>query len=204
VGRAPTEASLATAEYAGRDAVEAAMASDPALQDGSRWQIYFAGALASLGFSPEEFARAGPEIRAEHFRANLWCVVRPGTAEALAGLRSHGLTVGCVSNSDGSVAELLQRVGLGAHLAFIVDSGVVGVEKPDPGIFRIALDLARVAPTEALYVGDLYPVDVVGARRAGIEPVLLDPLGRYGDRGCRTTPDIATLAGELVSASGPG
>ena len=204
VGRAPSEASLATSEYAGRDAVEAAMATDAALADGSRWQIHFAGALAWLGFSPEEFARAGPEIRAEHRRSNLWCVVHPGTVEALAGLRAGGLTLGCVSNSDGSVAELLQRVGLAPQLQFVVDSGVVGIEKPDPGIFRVALDLARVEPAEALHVGDLFPVDVVGARRAGIEPVLLDPLGRYADRGCRTAPDIATLARELVSSHGPG
>jgi putative hydrolase of the HAD superfamily len=204
VGRAPSEASLAAAEYAGRDAVEAAMASDPALADGSRWQIHFAGALAWLGFSPDEFARAGPEIRAEHRRSNLWCVVRPGTGEALAALRAGGLTLGCVSNSDGSVAELLRRVGLAEALDFVVDSGVVGVEKPDPRIFAIALDLARVHAGEALHVGDLFPVDVVGARRAGIEPVLLDPLGRYADRGCRTAADVAALARELVSPVGPG
>ena len=204
VGRAPSETLLAAAEYAGRDAVETAMASDPAATDGARWQIHFAGALAWLGFSPEEFSRAGPEIRAEHRRSNLWCVVRPGTVEALATLRSHGLTVGCVSNSDGSVAGLLERVGLGRELDFVVDSGIVGIEKPDPGIFRVALELARVEPAEAMHVGDLFPVDVVGARRAGIEPVLLDPLGRYAGRGCRTTPDITALAGELVSSLGPG
>jgi putative hydrolase of the HAD superfamily len=81
-----------------------------------------------------------------------------------------------------------------------VDSGAVGIEKPDPRIFAMALALADVAPDEALYVGDLYPVDVVGARRAGLEPVLLDPLGRYGDRDCRTSPDVPTLCRELVAS----
>jgi HAD superfamily hydrolase (TIGR01509 family) len=204
VGRAPSAESLAGAEYAGREAVEAAMAADPALNDGSRWQVHFFGALASLGFTREELARAGPEIRAEHERANLWSVVQPGAAAALAGLRRRGLTVACISNSNGTVAALLSQVGLGDVLDFVVDSGVVGVEKPDPEIFRIALERAGAAASEAMHVGDLYAVDVAGARRAGIEPVLLDPLGRYGDRGCRTAPDVPSLCRELVSSLGPG
>jgi len=199
VGRAPTVEALTAAEYEGRAAVEAAMAKDPALRDGSRWQFHFTGALTSLGFTREELAAAAPEIRAEHARANLWTVVKPRVLESLAGLREHGLVVGCISNSDGTVAQLLDRAGLGGVLDFVVDSGVVGIEKPDPGIFRIALDRAGVPPAAALHVGDLFAVDVVGARGAGIEPVLLDPLGRYAGRGCRTSPDIPTLCRELVS-----
>ena len=200
VGRAPAPGDLEGAEYAGRAAVEAAMASDPALGDGSRWQIHFTGALTALGFSPGELLKAGPEIRAEHARANLWSVVKDGVAGALDLLRSRGLVVGCISNSDGTVEALLGSVGLRPLLDFVVDSGVVGVEKPDPGIFRIALERAGVAAGEALHVGDLFAVDVVGARGACIEPVLLDPLARYGGRGCRTAPDIPTLCRELVSS----
>jgi FMN phosphatase YigB (HAD superfamily) len=54
-----------------------------------------------------------------------------------------------------------------------VDSGVLGIEKPDPRIFQAALQALRVAPEEALYVGDLYEVDVLGAQSAGIEAVLV-------------------------------
>ena len=200
VDRAPTAEALEGADYAGREAVEAAMAADPAVRDSTRWTAHFFGALTSLGFTPAELAKAGPEIRAEHERANLWTVVRPGTVEALASLSSAGLGVGCVSNSNGTVAALLAAVGLGDVLDFVVDSGVVGVEKPDPAIFRIALERAGVSAAEAMHVGDLFPVDVVGARRAGLEPVLLDPLGRYADRGCRTSPDVPTLCRELVSS----
>ena len=204
VGRAPSSEALEHAEYEGRAAVEAAMAADPALKDGARWQIHFFGALSSLAFTADEPQRAGPGIRAEHQRANLWTAVQPGAAAGLRSLRSAGLAVGCISNSDGTVEELLQRVGLGDALDFVVDSGVVGVEKPDPAIFALALERAGVAPAEALHVGDLFAVDVVGARRAGIEPVLLDPLGRYGDRGCRTARDVPTLCRELVSSRGGG
>jgi putative hydrolase of the HAD superfamily len=108
--------------------------------------------------------------------------------------------VGCVSNADGTVGRLLAGAGLAGHLEFIVDSGAVGIEKPDPRIFALALERAGVPPADALYVGDLYPVDVVGARRAGIEPVLLDPLGRYGERDCRTARDVPTLCRELVAS----
>jgi len=202
VGRAPGVAELVAAEYDGRAAVEAAMAADPALKDGTRWQAHFFGALTALGFAASELAAAGPEIRAEHQRGNLWTVVQPGAAAALAGLRAAGLVVGCISNSDGTVADLLARVGLGGVLDFVVDSGVVGVEKPDPAIFAIALERAGVRAAEAMHVGDLFPVDVVGARRAGIEPVLLDPLARYGDRGCRTATDVPALCRELVSSPG--
>ncbi len=204
VGRAPTAEGLAAAEYAGRAAVEAAMASDPGLRDGSRWQIHFVGALTSLGFSPGELIKAGPEIRAEHQRGNLWTVVQPGAAAGLAALRARGLTVACISNSDGTVAELLARVGLGGVLDYVVDSGVVGVEKPDPAIFALALERAGVAAAEAMHVGDLFAVDVVGARRAGLDAVLLDPLGRYADRGCRTAKDVPSLCDELVSSLGGG
>jgi putative hydrolase of the HAD superfamily len=202
VGRAPTIRALTDAEYAGRAAVEAATAAEPALRDGSRWQVHFFGALTSLGFARDELAKAGPEIRAEHERANLWTVVQPGAREALAALRARRLIVACISNSDGTVADLLARAGLGAVLDFVVDSGVVRIEKPDPAIFALALDRAGVAAAEAMHVGDLFPVDVVGARRAGIEPVLLDPLGRYAERGCRTSPDVPSLCRELVSSLG--
>ncbi len=202
VGRAPSREALERAEYEGRAAVEAAMAADPALRDGRRWQVHFFGSLASLGFSPGELQRAAPAIRAEHERANLWTVVQPGTAAALRALHEAGLTVGCISNSDGSVAALLGRVGLADQLDFVVDSGVVGVEKPDPAIFALALERAGAAAAQAVHVGDVFAIDVVGARRAGIEAVLLDPLARYGDRGCRTARDVPSLCRELVSSLG--
>jgi len=204
VGRAPTVAALAAAEYEGRAAVERALEADPAMADGSRWRLHFGGALASLGFGPADLAKAAPEIRAEHARAHLWTAVQDGVPAALAALRAAGFVVGCVSNSDGTVAQLLAQVGLLPLLDPVIDSALVGFEKPDPGIFRVALERAGVAAAEAMHVGDLFAADVVGARRAGLEPVLLDPLGRYGDRGCRTARDIPTLCRELVSSRSHG
>jgi len=201
LGRAPRPEEFREAEYAGRAAVEEMMAAEPGpSRDGDRWIAHFGAMFRALGFGDEDVAAVGPHVIAEHRRANLWTDPQPGAAEGLAALAAAGYVVGCVSNADGTVAEVLAGAGFADRLRFVVDSGAVGIEKPDPRIFEIALRLAAVSPAEALYVGDLYPVDVVGARRAGIEPVLLDPLGRYGDRDCRTSPDVATLCGGLVSA----
>ena len=64
----------------------------------------------------------------------------------------------------------------------------MGVEKPDPRIFRIALERAGVAATEAVYVGDLYSIDVVGARAAGLSAILMDPGACWGARDCPSAP----------------
>jgi putative hydrolase of the HAD superfamily len=200
LGRSPRPEAFAAAEYAGRAAIEAAMADPEGSTDGGRWTVHFAAMFEELGFSAEEIRRVAPHVVAEHRAANLWTEPTPGAADGLAALRDAGYVVGCVSNADGTVDTLLAGAGFAPHLAFVVDSGAVGIEKPDPRIFALALELAQVAPEEALYVGDLYPVDVVGARRAGLEPVLLDPLGRYADRDCRTSRDVPTLCRELVAS----
>ncbi len=191
---------VAASEYAGRAAVEADMASrGEADNDGARWKLHFRGMLASLGIDDEAFARVGPALLASHKERHLWCVVPAGTADALDALARSGWYVGCVSNADGKVAELLESHGLRHRLRCIVDSGAVGIEKPDPRIFALALEQSGIPAGETYYVGDVHDIDVVGAKRAGLVPVLLDPLGRYGDKGCRTTPDVPTFCRELVS-----
>jgi putative hydrolase of the HAD superfamily len=105
--------------------------------------------------------------------------------DALAALRR------VISNSNGSVRSILEETGLAAHLDFIIDSSVVGVEKPDPRIFHLGLREAGVAPVEAVYVGDLYSVDVLGARAAGLDGILLDPRGFWGPRDCRLARGLA-------------
>jgi putative hydrolase of the HAD superfamily len=73
------------------------------------------------------------------------------------------------------------------------------VEKPDPRIFRAALDALGVAPEEALYVGDLYEVDVVGARAAGISAVLLAQPEAGSPPGCRTVASLEDLVNDLLA-----
>ena len=103
-----------------------------------------------------------------------------------------------MSNSNGTVARLLHAIGLARHVDAIVDSTVVGAEKPDPRIFRHAADLVGVRPDEAVHVGDLYSVDVLGARAAGCQAILIDPVGAWVGVDCPTATDIQA-ASRLVA-----
>jgi putative hydrolase of the HAD superfamily len=96
------------------------------------------------------------------------------------------------------VRSLLDGVGVVDHLDFVVDSGEVGVEKPDRRIFDLALARAGVAAAEAAYIGDLYTIDVLGAGAAGLRAVLLDPGGFWGARDCAKAPDLLSAVRLLV------
>lgn len=116
-------------------------------------------------------------------REMLWRKAEDSAADVLAELRERGLRLAVVSNSDGRIEKAFQQAGLADHFDFFIDSFNAGVEKPDPEIFRMATELAGVSSSEAAYVGDLYEVDVVGARSAGLLPILYDPfeLNRNAD-----------------------
>ena len=123
--------------------------------------------------------------RGYNLPVGLWNRADPEALGAIRRVREAGLVAGVISNSNGSVRSILEETGLAAHLHFIIDSSVVGVEKPDPRIFHLGLREAGVAPAEAVYVGDLYSVDVLGARAAGLDGILLDPRGFWAPRDCR-------------------
>jgi putative hydrolase of the HAD superfamily len=102
------------------------------------------------------------------------------SAPALSSLRARGLALVCVSNWDVSLAEVLERSGLGGHVDTVVSSAAAGARKPDPEIFAAALEAAHCAADEALHVGDTPEEDVAGAEAAGV-PVLLLDRGGGGD-----------------------
>lgn len=135
-----------------------------------------------------------------HSRMHLWGATEPGTVAALERLRAAGVRLAVISNSDGRAAAALDAGGLLDQFEFVIDSGEVGVEKPDPRIFRIALERMGISAEDALYVGDLYEVDVVGARAAGLDVVLIDPSGEHAGRDVRTVRSVVELADELVAA----
>lgn len=139
-------------------------------------------------------------LLALHQTAHLWGATEPGTAEALQRLKEAGIRLAVVSNSDGRAATALAAGGLLDAFEFVIDSGEVGVEKPDPRIFEIALERMGVRARDALYVGDLYEVDVVGARAAGLDVVLIDPAGEHAGRDVRTVRSVPELADGLLAA----
>jgi putative hydrolase of the HAD superfamily len=103
----------------------------------------------------------------EEFQTALVFEPLPGTREALERLRSLGLALGVVSNWDSGLEEQLERIGLRGQLDVVVTAAEAGVEKPDPEIFRIALERLETSAERALHVGDA-AADKEGARRAGM------------------------------------
>jgi len=123
-----------------------------------------------------------------------WDHILPGTRQALDRIRQE-YTIAVISNSDGKIDAVLRRSGIFDCFASITDSGIVGHEKPHPAIFAAALREMNTDPAESLYVGDVYSVDYLGARGAGMQAVLFDVAGAYRERG---VPRVESL-GELES-----
>ncbi|MBI3767638.1 MAG: HAD-IA family hydrolase [Deltaproteobacteria bacterium] len=171
-----------------------------ATNDASRASFYFDRMLARAGVAlSAATAAAIAEVQAYHARENLWEDVPAEVVPALARRRAAGLRLVVVSNANGRLRAAFRRIGLAAHVDDIIDSFEVGCEKPDPAIFRLALARAATRPERALHVGDLYHVDVVGARRAGVRGVLLDAAGLYGDHDCPRVATLTALA-DLIEA----
>jgi HAD superfamily hydrolase (TIGR01662 family) len=110
-----------------------------------------------------------------------WDQILPGTREALERLRKQ-YAIAVISNADGKIDAVLRRCGIVDCFQSITDSGHVGHEKPHPAIFEAALREMKADAADSLYVGDVYSVDYVGARQAGMQAVLFDVAGAYRER----------------------
>jgi putative hydrolase of the HAD superfamily len=188
---------VAVAEYRGKAAVDATFRARRAGSDGTRLAPYFETIMATLGVATAAVEPIGAALRAENERQCLWRVVHDGTGDVLAGLVARGYTLGVVSNADGRAAGDLAASGLARHMTAVIDSHLVGVEKPDARIFELALARCAAQPQEALFIGDIYEIDVQGARNAGITPLLIDPLGLYGAVDCERIASLAELLERL-------
>ncbi|HKI27618.1 MAG TPA: HAD family hydrolase [Candidatus Sulfotelmatobacter sp.] len=121
-----------------------------------------------------------------------WDQILPGTREALERIGQQYSTA-VISNADGKIHAVLRRCGIADCFRSITDSGIVGSEKPHPAIFDAALREMKAEPAESLYVGDVYSVDYVGARNAGMEAVLFDVAGAYRERGLPRVESLSEL-----------
>jgi putative hydrolase of the HAD superfamily len=191
-------AKLRRSEIQGRrryDASAAAPATSHTPQPlGSRGDVraYLGGMLEDAGV-PEAVRRAATEAFVERQAGpGIWSRPMEGARAAIDGVRALGLRAAVVSNSDGRAEQHLRDGGVLAGLEFVVDSHLVGIEKPDPAILALALGKLGVAASRAIYVGDIRSVDEAVARAAGAHFVLVDPWGDYADG-----PSIATLP-ELI------
>lgn len=107
-----------------------------------------------------------------------WDQIRPGTREALCRI-GQKFRIAVISNADGHIEKVLSRCGIADCFESITDSGIVGVEKPRREIFEAALKAMNAHAEESVYIGDVYSVDYVGARNAGMHAILFDLAGAY-------------------------
>ncbi len=144
--------------------------------DVKRGWLYFNLVLQHAGVAQNAGTDAAlAELREYHRVDNLWEHVEPDVAPALAALKDRGLKLVVVSNANGRLQHLFDRVDLTKWFDHVLDSHQWGVEKPDPRLFQLALEQSRADAAKTVHVGDLYHVDVLGARSAGLQAMLLDP-----------------------------
>lgn len=168
--------------------------------DAARRGSYLASVMAAgrLEGDPDAIADASVQMEREHVARGIWEVMPEGTPEALARLRGAGLRVALASNTESLFRTKLAELGLADAFDHLGISAEIGIEKPDERFFRSILDAIGVPAERAVHVGDLYEVDVVGARAAGLAAVLVDPAGLYGDRDVprvRSLADLPALLG---------
>lgn len=174
-------------------------ASSRSTETGDTHTRYLRYTLEGLGITDEALIASVNEWRRTYNSPiGLWNTVDPDAAPALEEAHAAGLKTAVISNSNGTIRTLLEGLDLLRLVDFVLDSGEEGVEKPNPEIFRRALARAGVAPTEAVYVGDLYSIDVVGARSAGLQAILMDPGDHWGHRDCEKARTVLDAVRQIV------
>jgi putative hydrolase of the HAD superfamily len=126
-------------------------------------------------------------------------VVPEEVPEVLTALKEFGFRMGVVSNRDTPFWPLLKKLDLCPYFEFSLAAGEVNSWKPDAGIFNAALERIDSSANETVYIGDNYFADVLGARNAGLQPVLYDPSGIFDDPGCPSIKSFHELMGILLS-----
>jgi putative hydrolase of the HAD superfamily len=189
-GLEPTVAGLERAHYRAMADCDRPGRTAP----GGQWWLEYLRDFAAACGVPAAGVDAAASDMAGLTDGFAWTHVGPGVSTALRGIAALGVPVGIVSNSTGEVEQALRRLGVcyartgaevlpeasGIDVGVVIDSAVVGVSKPDPRIFTLALDalgLPTADPATVVHVGDSLRYDVTGAQAAGIRPLHLDPHG---------------------------
>lgn len=169
------------------------------------WNDYLESYAESVGVERALMPEAVEHLRSEYVSGGLWSHLIEGSKEGLGQLVATGVPIGIVSNSDGTIEGRLRDMevlqvgsGAGIEVRCVVDSGTVGIEKPDPQIFDFALEALDLAPDDVWYVGDTPAFDVVAAKRAGLRPILMDPFDVNADFGTTTVSSLTDVV-ELLN-----
>ena len=206
VDGSPDAELLDRAHYAG----VAALVDWPEVERGI-WTAYQEAYAREVG-APAECI---PDVVAEldvAFRVDgIWSRLAPGSMEGLRLLhdvsRELGVHLAIVSNSDGTLEDRLRNEGIcqvgegrGVPMTIVVDSAAVGIAKPDPAIFALALDACGAAPERTIHIGDTVGADIDGALAAGVRPLHLDPYGFCHDDSHAHITNLHEVAAALSSS----
>lgn len=132
---------------------------------GHPWNELMATLLAGAGVAhADQLARW---LRDEQPRKNLWRKPIVPMLDLAKELAARGVIVAVLSNSEGGLADLFDEIDLARHFAAIIDSGKLGIEKPDPRIFAYTLERLGGTPDHAIHIGDSWTADILGALGAG-------------------------------------
>jgi putative hydrolase of the HAD superfamily len=168
--------------------------------DASRGWLFFDLILAQAGIPRSEATSAAlATLHRYHTASNLWEYVPPSVVPVLEQLRGRGLRLVVVSNANGTLLKHMERLDLTRRFDCVLDSADEGVEKPDPRFFEIALARSGADKPTTIHVGDLYHVDVVGARSAGLRGVLLDEMNLRPDADCPRVESLDELASRIAA-----
>jgi HAD superfamily hydrolase (TIGR01549 family) len=158
------------------------------------WIEYSRRRLIALGASSQwarEYAVKASVHMGEFYRPE--SIVPDDVRRVLPQLKQEGYILAVISNRDKPFLNVLEEHGISEFFDFSLAAGEVNVFKPEPGVFEHALHRVNLSPNEAIYVGDNYYADVVGSRRAGLQPVLYDPSGIFPDPDCATIKSFDEL-----------
>jgi HAD superfamily hydrolase (TIGR01549 family) len=179
-----------------RAVAEFARDYDEAIKNGEdRWGVlyFLQWTLRRLGVQGEDANAIAREVEKHDREKSLWCYVYPWAHRTLESLTSQGYRLSVISNADGRVKQGFQELGLARYFEEIFDSRIVGYQKPDVRLFQHAMSTLGLEPSGCLYVGDLYYVDVLGANRAEIAAIHLDPYDLYSGLPGIHIPSMAAL-----------
>lgn len=159
------------------------------------WCNYSLRRLIALGAKKELAEEFSPQI-CEYMTTSFHpeAFVPQELRQVLPSLRDQGFALGVVSNRDLPYVEELEKLDLSQYFDFSLAAGEVQSWKPDAGIFAHALKCVKVTAAETIYIGDNYYADVIGARNAGLHPILYDPKGIFADPDCEVISSFDQLS----------
>ena len=161
---------------------------------------FFGAMIRHAGAREDRIVAAASRLWKHHLAENLFSRLYFGVPTALWCLRAAGIRLAVVSNSEGTITPLFERIGLAPFFELIVDSWTTKIAKPDPRIFRHVLDCLGVRPDQAVMVGDSLKADVEGAQSVGIPAALLDPYGFYPNVKVPRYSSFARFASAVLAA----